>query len=158
MTRDEYLEAARQMGQATRWSIRQIARESGFKILPAHYTMASVNQDLSVLDSGEAEWLISQGKELPEKREPQVMRDGKELVAAGYKQRSRKYRLVAKLPDGETGLEALKRCNPSAFRNIMDFAEHKAADHYRAYNAQAEGNELELTAEEFKAFREAGGT
>lgn len=87
-----------------------------------------------------------------------MSRDMTKMVEDGYQQISRKYRLVARLPKGETGLEALKRVDLRSYLRIMNQAEHSAADTYRRMHAREEGNEIELDEKEFEAFRKAGGT
>lgn len=80
-----------------------------------------------------------------------------ELVAAGYKQVSRKYRLVARLPEGKTGMEALEAHAPDTARNFRRMAEEMAASQYLRIYADRDGNQVELTPEEFEEFRKAGG-
>lgn len=81
----------------------------------------------------------------------------RERIAAGYRQVSRKHRTVAKLPAGETGLEALARRAPLAYAHLMQQMEQRAADTYRRIYAESEGNWLELDSFDFEAFRKAGG-
>lgn len=78
------------------------------------------------------------------------------LVAEGYKQTSRKFRHVARLPRGKSGLEALKEADPEGYAHIMDNAERQAADTYRRIHARGP-DKLSLTVEGFEAFRKAGG-
>ncbi len=79
------------------------------------------------------------------------------LVRDGYKSTSNKYRNVARLPEGKTGLEALRDCAPEEYARIMEQAERQAADRYRRFNAAEHGDQETLTVDEFKAFRSAGG-
>ena len=82
----------------------------------------------------------------------------KSWIQQGYMSTSNKYRTISRLPEGETGLEALQRCAPSAYRNIMRVAEQRAADTYcRMGYAEREGNQMTLDREEFAAFKRAGG-
>ncbi len=74
------------------------------------------------------------------------------LVAQGYKQVSRKYRMVAGLPEGKTGLEALKEADPEKYADLMTRVEEMAADRYRTYCADKNGHRLTLTWEEFNEF------
>ena len=81
----------------------------------------------------------------------------KDLIARGYKQVSRASQTIARLPEGETALEALKRSDPCAYRRIIEDAERLAADYYRRMLASEEGNTRTLSVEEFAAFKKAGG-
>lgn len=81
----------------------------------------------------------------------------RDLVARGAHQTSRKFCSIAVLPGGETGLEALRRCDPERHRRIMDYAEHMAADYYLSSHAADEGNAYQLTPEQFELFRKLGG-
>lgn len=79
-------------------------------------------------------------------------------VAAGYRQISRRYRTVARLPEGKTGKEALRT---AARRDVYDvdgwvetLGEEAAASRYlRCYAT----DRLTLTREEFDAFLKEGG-
>lgn len=70
---------------------------------------------------------------------------------------SNRYRLIARLPEGKTGLEALKERAPESFEHIMQHAEQLAADEYRRTYARQHGDEVELSSEDYSAFRKAGG-
>lgn len=63
-----------------------------------------------------------------------------ELLQQGVKQLSRKYRLVARLPVGMTGLDALRERSPERYADVMRRAEQWAADEYRQYVACAHGD------------------
>lgn len=77
----------------------------------------------------------------------------RELIAKGAEQTSAKYRAVAWLPAGETGLEALQRLCPGAARRILESAERQARDEYRRMGANLEGNREELDLRTFRYFR-----
>jgi len=83
--------------------------------------------------------------------------DPKALIEDGYQQTSGKYRRVARLPIGESGIQALRRADPDTYQAIMMRAERDCADTYRRVYANREGNQLVLTHEELRAFRKAGG-
>jgi hypothetical protein len=80
----------------------------------------------------------------------------RELVAAGYQSISNKYRLVARLPEGKTGLEALAMVNPDLAAHFLENANLSAARQFMRVYAK-EPERLELNAEEFKAFKANGG-
>jgi hypothetical protein len=82
---------------------------------------------------------------------------GAELVAAGYMQVSRRYRTVARLPPGKTAIEAMKELHPRAYQQILDDIEQSAMRQYLRMYARGDGNTLELTEDQFNAFRAAGG-
>ena len=70
---------------------------------------------------------------------------------------SNKYRMVARLPEGKTGKQALaesggQRCGDQAW--IDGMGEASAGDHYLRCYAPT----VELSREEWAAFRAAGGT
>jgi hypothetical protein len=81
----------------------------------------------------------------------------KELISHGYQQTSSKYRTVARLPPGKTGLEALRDVSPHDYHLIIARIEQQCASTYRRLYAEKEGNQLELSPEEFAAFKAAGG-
>lgn len=77
---------------------------------------------------------------------------GRELVEAGYYQVSRKYGIVARLPAGLTGREALAQ----HWRGAERLTEGGAGNLYlRVYAPPAD--QLTLAPAEFIAFRRAGG-
>lgn len=81
------------------------------------------------------------------------MKTGKELVDAGYFQTSRAYRLVAKLPEGKSAIDALAAHDPRMAAHFLSIAERAARGHYlRGRYAEADGNSLALTEEEFADF------
>jgi hypothetical protein len=83
---------------------------------------------------------------------------GVELVAHGWTQTSRAYRQVARLPDGETALQALARKAPTEYRHLMEQAERSArATYMRGDYAMQDGNVMELTPEEFEDFLQTPG-
>lgn len=74
------------------------------------------------------------------------MHKAQELVAQGYYQVSRRYRLVARLPPGYTGRKALREKNPKL---ASEMSEAHCRDHFLRVYAE----HLELDAETFVAFR-----
>ena len=79
-----------------------------------------------------------------------------EIVAQGYQQVSRKNRMVARLPPGMTGLEALRTVDPQLADNFLANAERMAAEQYMRCYANKE-NQLTLTQGEFAEFLKATG-
>jgi hypothetical protein len=80
-----------------------------------------------------------------------------ELIAEGYQSTSNKYRTVARLPAGKNGIEALREIAPSEYHHIMERIEQECARTYRRLYAEKHGDQLELSIEEFQAFKRAGG-
>lgn len=80
-----------------------------------------------------------------------------ELLQQGAQQVSRKYRIVARLPVGMTGLDALRERSPERYADVMRRAEQWAADEYRRDVACRHGDYFELTVEEFNEFLEKTG-
>lgn len=75
-----------------------------------------------------------------------------------WKGTSNKYRSVARLPEGMTGVEALKQYAPDEYRHTMARLEQQAADTFRRiYADRVDGCHRELTVEEWQAFKAAGG-
>jgi hypothetical protein len=85
------------------------------------------------------------------------MTDVKELIAQGYQQTSSRYRTVARLPPGKTAVEALRDCDPNAYKQIIKRIEQQCASAYRRLYAEKNGDQVELSLEEFAAFKAAGG-
>lgn len=79
------------------------------------------------------------------------------LVRDGYMQTSARFRCVARLPEGKTGLEALRDVAPNDYARIMGQAERNAADEFRRIYAERCGLQIQLGPEEFAAFKKAGG-
>lgn len=80
------------------------------------------------------------------------------LIDEGWEQTSRKYRAVARLPAGKTGLQALLEVDPLRVLRLLENAEMWAADEFRRVHSHEEnGMRQELTNVEFHAFRAAGG-
>lgn len=73
-------------------------------------------------------------------------------------QMSSKYRTLAKLPDGESGVQALQRLDPEGLaelrRRAEEFVENQAKDHYLLIHAANEGNQFNLDLRTFKAFKQ----
>lgn len=70
-------------------------------------------------------------------------------------QTSRKHRRVARLPEGQTGKQALSAHDKRLAERLHDFG---AAQQYVACYAERDGNCATLTQEQFEAFRAAGGS
>jgi len=79
-----------------------------------------------------------------------------QLVRDGWKSTSNRYRNIARLPEGKTGLEALRDCAPEAYRHIMENAERQAADTYRRIFARGDTKQT-LDQDMFQAFKRARG-
>jgi hypothetical protein len=77
----------------------------------------------------------------------------KQLVADGWRQTSHRFRLIARLPPGETGKQALER----ASGHKWTLPEAHAAEQYRRCYADKEGYAKELDLRTFKFFRANGG-
>lgn len=80
----------------------------------------------------------------------------KKLVEDGYEQISRKYRTLARLPEGMTGIEALRSADPFLAQRFLDNAERAAKEQYMRVYSKAE-DRAELTVEEFNAYLKATG-
>lgn len=81
-----------------------------------------------------------------------------ELVGAGWKSVSNKRQIIARLPEGKTGLEALRECSPLEYAKLVADLEHRAADVYRrVYASVSAGTKRVLDADMFAAFKRAGG-
>lgn len=75
-----------------------------------------------------------------------------DLLAQGAEQMSRKYRLVARLPEGMTALEALKDRDMPLYERVMADAERRARELYRLHVAKRYGDYFELSVAEFNEF------
>ncbi|HUU88151.1 MAG TPA: hypothetical protein VMX17_10415 [Candidatus Glassbacteria bacterium] len=76
----------------------------------------------------------------------------KQMLADGYRQLSRKYRHIGKLPKGKTGLQALREVDPSLAKSFENRMEEWATDQFlRVYGQQA-GCIVTLSHEEFNEF------
>ena len=80
-----------------------------------------------------------------------------ELIDQGYESTSNKYRTVARLPPGKTGVEALREVSPHDYALIVYRIEQQCASAYRRIYAQRNGDQIELSVEEFRQFKQAGG-
>ncbi len=80
----------------------------------------------------------------------------KELVSAGYKQISSKYRIVARLPEGKSGYEALRDADPDFAGRLLANFQRDCEDQFLRVCAN---NSHRMTLDEltFAAFRAAGG-
>lgn len=72
-----------------------------------------------------------------------------DLIAAGYQQVSRKHRLLARVPTGLTGLEALRTVDPFMADRMEKAVHDQAADYYRRVHSK---EQVELTREEFEEY------
>jgi len=90
---------------------------------------------------------------------PDEMTDDEARALVGvYFQVSRRHRIVKRLPEDMTGVEALVRAcgRDDALKWAMGMGEFKSGDQYlRVYGA--EKDELYLTRDTFDAYRKAGG-
>ena len=78
----------------------------------------------------------------------ETIEEAKKLVSQGYRQISRKYRMVARVPFGMTGRQALDQVAPGVYNSRMN--EWHCADQYRRCYAKGD-DVLELN---YKVFRE----
>lgn len=85
------------------------------------------------------------------------MTTGMNLVAEGWVQISRRHRMVARLPKGKTGLQALQERDLGAYKRLMERVEREAASTFLRVYSNREGERRELTLPEFAAFRKLGG-
>lgn len=86
---------------------------------------------------------------------PSALQGGKMLDPTVWFQISGKFRVAARLPEGMTGIEALKTLNIREPEWAERMGEEHAGDHYlRCSGQQAK----ELTQDEWTAFKAAGGT
>ncbi len=83
-------------------------------------------------------------------------RHAKALVAAGYRQISSKYRIVARLPEGKSGYEALRDADPDFAARLLANFQRDCEDQFLRVCASDKHKQTldELT---FTAFRAAGG-
>lgn len=74
----------------------------------------------------------------------------KALIVQGYESISNKYRMVARLPAGKTGIEAMSEVDPQ----YMQLVEKNTAEQYRRVHAKWNTDEvLELSASDYVEFR-----
>ena len=78
--------------------------------------------------------------------------DKKDLYKQGFRQVSRKYRMVARLPEGKTGLEALAEVDPRLAKDMLDRMNNAAAEQYLRCYAKPP-YVLTLSVEEFDEFK-----
>lgn len=86
--------------------------------------------------------------------------EGAQLVKEGWKQTSRKYRMIARIPEGYTAIEALKESDPKAAEDLLRRLNQWAANSFRRLGRPSDKFKdcfRELDEETFKAFRKAGG-
>jgi hypothetical protein len=81
----------------------------------------------------------------------QIHKKVADLIAAGYKQTSRRYRMLARIPPGKTGLEALAEFDSHLAEHFLENANRAAASQYMSCYAKGD-DKLELTEEEFNEF------
>ena len=82
------------------------------------------------------------------------MSKAKDCVSQGYVQVSRKYRIVARLPTGRTGMQALEAVDSSLAKQIRDNAERSAKEMFLRMYAL---DKLILSREEFAEFLQLVG-
>jgi hypothetical protein len=74
-----------------------------------------------------------------------------QLIAEGFEQVSRRYRRLARLPYGKTGLEALAEVDPELAAHMLDSVNRRAAEQYMRVYAK-DDEKIELNAEEFDEY------
>ena len=79
------------------------------------------------------------------------------LIDQGYKQTSRRHRLVSRVLPGKTALEAMEEIDPDYVRDLHERMERMAADHYRRMHADHQGDQEQLDIQTFVAYRALGG-
>lgn len=85
---------------------------------------------------------------------------GRRLAQEGWKQISRKHRMIARVPPGMTGMEALAMIDPEAVEQLKRLMESEAADMVRRRadkNPLLRHCHLELDINSFASFRRHGG-
>jgi hypothetical protein len=75
-----------------------------------------------------------------------------ELIAGGFKQVSRKYRHLARLPPGKTGLEALAEVDPRLAAHFLARANESAEMMFLRVHHADGPDHVTLTVEEFKEY------
>jgi len=70
---------------------------------------------------------------------------------------STKSRIIARLPEGLTGLQALQRVSPETAQELLAQLEQRAANTYRRIYAMRDGNIRYLSPDQWLAFKAAGG-
>lgn len=70
---------------------------------------------------------------------------------------SNKHRTVARLPEGMTGIEALKKYAPDEYDQLLEYIEQRAANTYRRIYADKNGDVAILNQVEWDEFKNAGG-
>lgn len=91
--------------------------------------------------------------------------EARRLVEEGWYQVSRGFFMVAKLPEGKTGKQALfeatckhgQHRGSDAQRWVDNLGERHAGDHYLRCYAHLDGNTKTVGADVFEAFRKLGG-
>jgi hypothetical protein len=71
----------------------------------------------------------------------------------GYRSVSNKFRTLARLPPGKSGLEALAEVEPSYAESLIAQAEERATEAYLRVHAREAGHTLELDPDTFLAFK-----
>lgn len=84
--------------------------------------------------------------------EEEAERLAADYLARGFEQISAKYRTIAGLPVGETGLSALRRTDPTRASRLEQRAAARL-EYMRGPVASTEGNRVELDLRTFKAFK-----
>jgi hypothetical protein len=93
-----------------------------------------------------------------EEEDSDDMEIARALVRDGWMSTSNKRRTIARLPEGKTGLEALRDVAPEAHDTIMSRAEQQAANGYRRiFASEGDGTRQTLDVSMWMAFKKAGG-
>lgn len=89
--------------------------------------------------------------------EEEAERLARDYHANNCVQMSSKYRTLAKLPNQETGVQALQRLDPKELEDLKrraeEWIESRARDHYLQQHAAREGNQFSLDLRTFKAYK-----
>jgi hypothetical protein len=110
------------------------------------------------------EWALAVGYEFrPAAELCYEFRPAAELIDNKYDPKiwqgtSNKHRLVARLPEGMDGVEALIHYAPDDYKRIVERIKLECADTFlRCHSHKAEGCQAQLTPDEWTAFKAAGG-
>lgn len=84
----------------------------------------------------------------------------RQMIAEGYIQLSRKYRLLGNLPEGKTGIEAMREVDPRMAQHFQDTFDRQMKEQFLRVYGKVGEHVVELTQEEFSEFlrqrKEAG--
>jgi hypothetical protein len=73
------------------------------------------------------------------------------IIASGFRQTSRKYRRLARVPQGKTPFEALKEVDPHYAEMLLERLNNWAENEYLRVHANGE-DVVELSDDEFKEY------